>query len=90
MEETKDLQNLNEEPVMQPRKKHRRPKEEDYGYIFKIRQVLNLLFMVLGVIGAVMYSGWVGNGRMEMMGAVVAVIAISMKMAECVLRYVKK
>lgn len=46
--------------------------------------------MVVGVVSAVMYSGWVGDGRIQMMGAVLAVIAISMKMAECVLRYMKR
>lgn len=88
MEETKDITEQNEEQAVVKRRHHKRPVTEN-SIIFKIRQVLNLLFMVLGVIGAVMYSGWVGNGRMEMMGAVVAVIAISMKMAECVLRYIK-
>lgn len=79
----------NEDVVIQRPRHHKRPKKE-YSIIFKIRQILNVLFMVIGVIGAVMYSGWIGDGRIEMMGAVLAVIAISMKMAECVLRFLNK
>lgn len=85
-----NIQNIeSEDVVVQRPRRHTKPVNE-HGLIFKIRQVLNILFMVLGVIAAVMYSGWIGDGRTEMMGAILAVIAISMKMAECVLRMIKK
>ena len=65
---------------------HRHTRPVGKTWIFKLRQILNILFMVTGVAAAVMYSGWVGEGRTVMMGAVLGVIAISIKMAECVLR----
>ena len=50
-----------------------------------LRQIFNILFMVIGVIGAYMY--FKGN---EAMGIVVFIIAMAFKMAECALRFVKK
>ena len=67
--------------------------------VFKIRQVLNVGFIILGVIGGVMYSGLLrgtscvnalgGDEKVEMMGAIIAIIAVSMKMSECILRWAK-
>lgn len=68
----------------EPQHRHSHPTGKTW--IFKLRQILNVLFMVTGIAAAVMYSGWVGNERTVMMGAVLGVIAISIKMAECVLR----
>lgn len=68
--------------------RHRKPQAVQ-DIVFKIRQILNVLFMVIGVIGGAMYSGYFGDGRIIQMGGILVIIAISMKMAECVLRYKK-
>lgn len=65
---------------------HRHSHPVGKTWVFKLRQILNVLFMLTGIAAAIMYSGWVGGGRIVMMGAVLGVIAISIKMAECVLR----
>lgn len=78
---------VTEAPTPSPRH-HKKPLPVR-NTLYKVRQILNLLFMLLGVIGAVMYSGIVGNGVIEQMGGIIVVIAISLKMAECVLRYIK-
>lgn len=83
---------ITEEPntiLEAPQRKHRKPSAGRQKVLFIIRQVLNILFMVLGIIGAVMYSGKLGDGRIEVMGGIIVVIAISMKMAECVIRCMK-
>lgn len=57
--------------------------------IFKIRQVLNLLFIVIGVVGAgmVAYGKYFSNNdRTVWMGIIIFIIGMSMKMSECVLR----
>ncbi len=54
--------------------------------VFKIRQVLNALFMLLAVAGGVMYCGLLGEGVVEQMGVILIVIAVCIKMSECVLR----
>ncbi len=72
------------------RRHHTRP--EGSTTLFKIRQVLNVLFILLAIAGVAVhvYGKWyAGSTRMEMMGGVIVVIAISIKMAECVLRYKK-
>ena len=70
--------------------KHTNPNK--VSTIFKIRQILNLLFIVIGIIGAAMngYGQWVTHDeKLKLMGIIVVVIAMAMKMAECVLRYRK-
>lgn len=67
---------------------HTNPNAPRSGVVFIIRQVLNVLFMILGVTGAVMFCGLVGDERTEMQGAIIAMIAVFLKMAECVLRFV--
>lgn len=60
--------------------------------IFKIRQILNLLFIILGIVGAAVnaYGQWfIHDERTKMMGIVIVIIAMAIKMAECVLRYMK-
>ena len=60
--------------------------------IFKIRQILNLLFIIIGIIGAGVnaYGQWFTHDeRTKMMGIVIVIIAMAIKMAECVLRYMK-
>jgi len=67
-------------------------KPEGPTTIFKIRQILNLLFIIIGIAGAGInaYGQWFAHDeRIKMMGIVVVVIAMAMKMAECVLRYMK-
>jgi hypothetical protein len=67
-------------------------KQEGPTTIFKIRQILNLLFIVFGIIGAAVnaYGQWfIHDERTKMMGIVIVIIAMAIKMAECVLRYMK-
>jgi hypothetical protein len=67
-----------------PERHHRKP-DDGKGRFFMLRQIFNILFMVIGIIGAYMY--FKGN---EAMGIVVFIIAMAFKMAECALRFVKK
>ena len=65
--------------------------ERTHRVIFIIRQVLNILFIILAVIGGLMYSGLLGSDDNTVMnGAIIAIIAVVMKMGECVLRYINK
>ena len=86
MEEINNFAEENEEVTLakRPERHHRKP-DEGKGSFFMLRQIFNILFMVLGVIGAYMY--FKGN---EAMGIVVFIIAMAFKMAECALRFVKK
>ena len=59
---------------------HRRPQKER-GKFFVIRQILNVMFMIGAVIGCVFYVKFD-----ERMGAILIIIAMAFKMAECVLR----
>ncbi len=67
-------------------------KPEGPTTLFKVRQILNLLFIIVGIAGAAInaYGQWVlHDERTKMMGIVIVIIAMAMKMAECVLRYMK-
>ena len=67
-------------------------KPEGPTTIYKIRQILNLLFIIIGIAGAAInaYGQWyLHDERTKMMGVVIVIIAMAMKMAECVLRYMK-
>lgn len=82
----KEIDNIAEEEVAiakRPERHHRKP-DEGKGVLFILRQVFNVLFMVVGVIGAYLY--FKGN---DAMGIVVFVIAMAFKMAECALRIKK-
>lgn len=68
--------------------RHKKPKEVR-GAVFYIRQILNILFMVTAIIGAMMYSGFMGEGIKERQGIIIIIIAVSIKMAECMLRFKK-
>lgn len=68
---------------------HRRP-EKIHDINFKIRQVLNILFMVVAVVGCLMYCGVMGDDNNEMKGAIVVIIAVLIKMAECMIRLLKR
>lgn len=68
---------------------HRRP-EKIHDINFKIRQVLNVLFMVVAIVGCLMYTGVLGGNDNEMKGAIVVIIAVLIKMAECMIRLLKK
>lgn len=81
-----EIDNIAEEEVAiakRPERHHRKP-EGGKGMLFILRQVFNVLFMVVGVIGAYLY--FKGN---DAMGIVVFVIAMAFKMAECALRIKK-
>lgn len=68
--------------------KHRRGEEqtpEQLPIIFKIRQILNIIFMIGAVIGMLLYF----FGPNDLLGIIVIIAAMSFKMAECVLRLMK-
>ena len=73
---------------MQPRS-HRRP-EKIHDINFKIRQVLNILFMIVAVVGCLIYTGVIQTDNSEMKGAIVVIIAVLIKMAECMIRLLKR
>ena len=81
-----EINNIAEEEsgiAKRPERHHRKP-DDGRGSFFMLRQIFNILFMLVGVAGAYMY--FKGN---EAMGIVVFVIAMAFKMAECVLRFKK-
>ena len=84
MEEIKKIAEEEVTIAKRPERHHRKP-ESDRGSFFMLRQIFNILFMVIGVIGAYMY--FKGN---EAMGIVVFIIAMAFKMAECALKIKKK
>ena len=84
-QETTEVQGQADAPR---RRTHTRPTPQ-HNTIYKIRQILNALFMVLCIIGCIMYCGVFGDERTSMMGAIIAIIAVAMKMAECILRFIK-
>lgn len=65
--------------------RHVRPKPVR-NTLFYIRQALNILFMLTGIVGVMMYCGFMGEGVETRQGIIVIVIAVSIKMAECMLR----
>lgn len=69
--------------VVRSHRRHEKP-VDDRGRFFVLRQILNLIFMIVGVAGVVI-TFTVGH----MHGAIIFIIAMSFKMAECVLRYLK-
>lgn len=68
--------------------RHTKPKPVR-DVVFHIRQVLNVLFMLTALVGALMYCGVMGEGVVTRQGIIVIVIAVSIKMAECMLRFKK-
>lgn len=65
--------------------------ERTQRIIYIIRQILNVLFILLGIIGCMMYSGLLGEAdNMVLKGAIIAIIAVVMKMGECVLRFINR
>lgn len=64
-------------------KVHRKP-EDERGKFFIIRQILNILFMIIAIVGVYFYIQ-----VNELQGIIVVVIAMAFKMAECVFRYLK-
>ena len=69
---------------------HRRPEKKLDDINFKIRQVLNLLFMIIAIIGCLIYIDVIHLDNYEIKGAIVVVIAVMIKMAECMIRMLKK
>lgn len=76
---------INENPVEEHsvRRHHRKP-EKERGKFFLLRQILNVIFMLVAVAGCVVYVK-VDNR----MGAVIIIIGMAFKMAECALRFKK-
>lgn len=71
------------EEASERRSHHTRP-QDGHGRYFVVRQILNLLFMVIALVGVGLYLWW-----NEMGGIIIVIIAMAFKMAECVLRYLK-
>ncbi len=82
-EENNIPSSVGEETSPAPRREHQRPKR---NVVFFIRQVLNILFMLLAIVGVAMYMGCFGDGKQETMGLLVIIMAVFVKMAECVIR----
>ncbi len=85
-DETNNPSSISDDAFPARHQQHERPHRNS---VFIIRQVLNVVFMLLAVIGAVMYLGLLGDGNMEQMGIIVIIIAVCCKMAECMLRFLK-
>lgn len=80
-----------EEIEVRHRRRYGKP-EEKRDMVFKIRQILNWAFIIIGICGAALYAYGVwyrSNTRMELMGVVVVIIAVVIKMSECMLRMKK-
>ena len=76
---------INENPLEEsPVKRHHRKPEKERGKFFLLRQILNIVFMLVAVAGCVVYVK-VDNR----MGAVIIIIGMAFKMAECALRFKK-
>ena len=69
--------NLNE-----PRRKHRRPTNSDP--LFTLRNILNIIFMLLAVAGVVVYL-WMDST----IGTYIVLGAMAIKMVECCLRMLR-
>lgn len=75
--------------------RHRRRYSEPevkHDVIFKIRQILNWCFIILAIAGGLLYTYGVwyrSNSRIELMGVIIVVIAVVVKMSECMLRMKK-
>lgn len=86
-DDAQEEQAFSEGIARKPRRHTKPPKVRDT--VFYIRQVLNVLFMVTAVVGALMYCGVFGKGVEMRQGIIVIIIAVSIKMAECMLRFKK-
>lgn len=72
--------------------RHHSKPEEPQDIVFKIRQILNWIFIILGIAGGLLYAYGVwyrSNERIEFMGIIVVIIAVVVKMSECMLRLKK-
>lgn len=79
--------NIQEEADFETSSRRHRHPQRQRGRFFVVRQFLNLVFMIMSVVGALMYVGVFGDGVEEQMGAIIIIVAICFKMAECALRY---
>lgn len=76
-------QNTGDEQIASRPRHHTRPKPTRDKF-FVLRQIFNIIFMVGAVIGCVVYIK-----VNDTMGAILIIIAMAFKMAECVLRFRK-
>ena len=65
-------------------RRHRRPEEEKDRY-FKLRNILNILFMLGAVTGMLVYYF-----SAQATGTIIILTAILFKVAECCLRFIRK
>ncbi len=56
----------------------------------RIIYMMNVLFIILAIVGALMYSGLVGDGKLVLQGGFIVIIAVVIKMGESILRLVNK
>lgn len=70
---------------METHKRGEESQEQKRGTVFIIRQILNILFMILAVVGAYLYWSQDDN----LMGIIIVITAVLLKMAECTLRTFK-
>ena len=68
-----------ERPV---RRHHRRPEDDKF---FKIRNVLNIIFMIGAVVGVVVFCF-----KDQTMGTIVILTAMAFKIAECCFRLIRQ
>lgn len=78
--------NITEETsaLRKPERHHRKPESDRDGF-FMLRQIFNIVFMVGAIAGVIVYLK-----VNDTMGAILIIIAMAFKMAECVLRFRKK
>lgn len=69
---------------METQRRHRKP-EQQRDQFFLIRQILNVLFVLVGIVGCYFYVK-----IDDRQGAILFIIAMAFKMAECALRFRKK
>lgn len=82
--EQTSIEETEEPAVLYARRRHRK-EEDDRGPNFALRQILNIIFMLVAIAGCIVFH--VVN---NLMGGILIIIAMAFKMAECVIRYRNK
>ncbi len=68
--------------IQEPRRRHTRPSGKDP--MFTLRNILNIIFMLLAIVGVVVYV-WADNT----IGTYIVLGAMAIKMVECCLRMLR-
>ena len=78
------MQNTDQQPSAAKRPQHHiRTKEKDR--FFALRNVLNILFMLVAIIGVVIYL----TNDDKTVGTIIVLVAMAFKIVECGLRFIK-